>query len=93
MSRTSHREVKNTIINWEILKNYTEKAVSLETDVSSSGTIKETFVFPVDVPNRFGFNGDTLFWNKIENENVFIVEENKTHRDNLKKSSLTTKLK
>ncbi|OQB74298.1 MAG: Transcription-repair-coupling factor [candidate division TA06 bacterium ADurb.Bin131] len=93
LSRTSHREVKNTIINWEILKNYTEKAVSLETDVSSSGTIKETFVFPVDVPNRFGFNGDTLFWNKIENENVFIVEENKTHRDNLKKILSDHKIK
>ncbi|HPP66551.1 MAG TPA: CarD family transcriptional regulator, partial [bacterium] len=83
--RTSHQAVKNTIIDWQILKKSIEKAIHLETNIPSAGEPKETFVFPVDIPNRFGFNEEKFFWNNLQNEQIFIVEENKTHQDNLKK--------
>jgi len=80
-----HRETVNTIVKWEMLEKHIESAIHLENNTPSTAPIEKIFVFPVDVPNRFGFNGEKFFWNNIEDEQIFIVEENRVHRDNLKK--------
>lgn len=82
---TCYRTEKKKIIEWEKIKEKISKSLYLETELNVNAEINKIIVFPVDSPNRFGFTGERFVWNKIENEQVFIVEENKVHRENLKK--------
>ncbi|MCM8759194.1 MAG: transcription-repair coupling factor [Candidatus Omnitrophica bacterium] len=85
MHEICHRSIKKDLIGWETVKANISDAVYLETDFPSQAAVEKIHVFPVDTPNRFGFIGENFIWNKTEDEEIFIVEENKVHRENLKK--------
>lgn len=76
---------RKDIIPWQTIKEKISDAVHLETDFPSEARVERMYIFPVDTPARFGFIGENFIWNKTENEEIFIVEENKIHRENLKK--------
>ncbi|HOK79596.1 MAG TPA: transcription-repair coupling factor [bacterium] len=81
----SHRSVKKDIVDREILNRYLTNSIQLETEIPADAEIGKIIVFPVDSPSRFGFIKEQFVWNPVKDEKIFIVEENKTHRENLKK--------
>ncbi len=80
-----HRSMKKSIAGWEYLERYISNAFHLETEIPLDAEINRIVVFPVDSPHRFGFTGEHFVWNQMENEQIFIVEGNRIHRDNLQK--------
>jgi len=60
------------------------KASTLATDFGRSKTATKIH-FAVDKPGRFGLFGGKFLWQKFDGEEVFVVEENRTHLDGLKK--------
>ncbi|MCM8788501.1 MAG: transcription-repair coupling factor [Candidatus Omnitrophica bacterium] len=80
-----HRLIKKEIIEMDTLEKQISRPICLEVEIQQDAEIERTIVFPVDAPSRFGFVGEQFVWNPVENENIFIVEENKIHRENLKK--------
>ncbi|MCX7705774.1 MAG: transcription-repair coupling factor [bacterium] len=85
MLEICHRSVRKDIIQWETIEKNFSQAVYLETDIPVEKKIDRIYIFPIDVPERFGFINGNFIWNKMPDEKVFIVEENKVHRENLKK--------
>ncbi|MCM8815193.1 MAG: transcription-repair coupling factor [Candidatus Omnitrophica bacterium] len=85
LKQLCHRSIKKDIIEMDILKTQISRSISLELEIPPDAEIDRIVVFPVDTPSRFGFIGEQFIWNPVKNEQIFIVEENKVHRENLKK--------
>lgn len=80
-----HPALRNQIIDFNTIKKNLSRSKHLELDIPSDVDVSEIIIFPVDSPERFGFREEKFVWNQMENEQIFIVEENKTHRENLKR--------
>ncbi|MCL5674594.1 MAG: DEAD/DEAH box helicase [Candidatus Omnitrophica bacterium] len=81
MADNAHPEFRKIFIDVSYVFSLSASSLYYRHEKSLSGKV---FFFPVETPSGFRISNDRLLWNRREDENVYVFEENNLHVENVR---------